>query len=59
MINAKVEENDRMGKTRDLFKKIRDNFQFNWLIEKDIDAEKDWRQENQENISYKDGHSKG
>ena len=24
MINAKKEENDRMGKTRDLFKKIRD-----------------------------------
>ena len=25
MINAKTEENNRMGKTRDLFKKIRDN----------------------------------
>ena len=24
MINAKIEENNRMGKTRDLFKKIRD-----------------------------------
>ena len=24
MSNAKIEENDRMGKTRDLFKKIRD-----------------------------------
>ena len=24
MINAKTEENNRMGKTRDLFKKIRD-----------------------------------
>ena len=24
MISAKVEENNRMGKTRDLFKKIRD-----------------------------------
>ena len=24
MINAKIEEKDRMGKTRDLFKKIRD-----------------------------------
>ena len=24
MINAKIEENDRMGKTRDLFKKIGD-----------------------------------
>ena len=25
MINAKTEENNRMGKTRDLFKKIRDS----------------------------------
>ena len=25
MINAKIEENNRMGKTRDLFKKIRDS----------------------------------
>ena len=24
MINTKIEENNRMGKTRDLFKKIRD-----------------------------------
>ena len=24
VINAKIEENNRMGKTRDLFKKIRD-----------------------------------
>ena len=24
MINAKIEENNRMGKTRDFFKKIRD-----------------------------------
>ena len=24
MINAKIEENNKMGKTRDLFKKIRD-----------------------------------
>ena len=24
MINAKIEENNRIGKTRDLFKKIRD-----------------------------------
>ena len=24
MINAEIEENNRMGKTRDLFKKIRD-----------------------------------
>ena len=24
MISAKIEENNRMGKTRDLFKKIRD-----------------------------------
>ena len=25
MISAKIEENNRMGKTRDLFKKFRDN----------------------------------
>ena len=25
MINAKIEKNNRMGKTRDLFKKIRDS----------------------------------
>ena len=44
-----IEENTRMGKTRDLFKKIRNTkgtfHAKNWLTGKDPDAGRDWGQE--------------
>ena len=70
MINAKIEENNRMGKTRDFFKKIRDTkgtFHAKMSTIKDRndmdlteaeDNKKRW-QENTEELYKKDLHDPG